>query len=488
MALPFSIRPQSVTGLILTSFGVVALPLVIAVVFGVVYVDRLSDQSERLVVQGVKVTRESRRLDSIIVDMERNARQYSVLDDPQLQQAFERQHRAFQKTLDALQKLRLDTLADWKLDELRAQGQTIANAVTHAPPNQALIHDQLALFVPLRKQASAISAEGNRFIDNEITNLQSTSREARAFLVLCIFALIPAVILLVVVLTTLISRPIGQIRLAIRKLGQGEFDKPVAVSAPTRELDAVATNLNWMRRRLRAAESEKNQFLRRMSHELKTPLASIREGVELMYDGTLGELNTAQTEVVGILQENSLELLFLIENLLNFAAWQQYRSKLEYSCFELNQIADEAISRHSLSIERKQLRLEKAYSFTEITADRDQIRLLFDNLITNAIKFSPKSGRLLLHITSSSTHVVILVSDDGPGIAQSERDHVFNSFYQSKLPKHTHVQGTGIGLSVVREVTQAHGGDARVVDNKYSNGACLRISLPCAPDTITKSG
>lgn len=487
MARSFSARPQSVTGLILASFALVALPLVVAVVFGVVYVDRLGDQSQRLVLQGVEVTRESKRLENIITDMERSARQYSVLSDPQLQQAFARKHRTFQKILDALQKLRLDTLADWKLDELRAQGQTIADAITHTPSSPTLIKKQLTRFAPLRKQARVITAEGNQFIDNEIEDLQSTAREARAFLVLCIFALIPVVILLVLVLTTLISRPIRQIRQAIRKLGRGEFDQPVAISAPTRELDAVATNLNWMRRRLRAAESEKNQFLRRMSHELKTPLASIREGVELMYDGTLGELSGKQTEVVGILQENSLELLFLIENLLNFTAWQQYRSKLEYSRFALDTIADEAIFRHSLSIERKQLQLQKAYNRIEITADRDQIRLLLDNLITNAIKFSPERGRLQLNITSSDTHIIILVCDDGPGIPPSEREYIFDPFYQSNLPQRAHVQGTGIGLSVVREVAQAHGGDADAVDSKYSTGACLRISLPCVPEIIMKS-
>ncbi len=153
----FSLRPRSITGLLLSSFGLVALPLIIAVVYGVVYVDRLTNQSERLILQGVKVTRTSRLLLNVITDMERNARQYAVLADPQLAKSFAENHRKFQRNLNDLQQLSLNTVADWKLDELAAQGQIIAQAIAADPPDQAHLDSQLTEFEPLRERARAIS-------------------------------------------------------------------------------------------------------------------------------------------------------------------------------------------------------------------------------------------------------------------------------------------------------------------------------------------
>lgn len=484
MARFLSARPRSITGLLLASFGLVAVPLVAAVVFAVVYVDRLTGQSERLILQGVEVTRTSRKLLNIITDMERNARQYAVLADPQLVKRFTENHRTFQHTLDDLAHLRLDTVATWKLDDLAEQGQEIADSIAADPPDQARLDAQLTKFEPLREQAKAISAEGNRFIDHEIGNLQQTSLQARRFLVLCVFALIPAIVILVLLFTVLISRPIHQIRAAIRQLGEGDFAQAVEISAPTAELDAIGSQLDWMRRRLADTESEKNQFLRQMSHELKTPLSSIREGVELMRDGALGEFSDKQSEVIEILQENSLELLALIENLLNFAAWQQHRSQLRYSLFELSGLLSEVLKRHSLTMERKHLHVLESYDSAQINADRDQIKLLVDNLLTNAIKFSPDGGHLYLEISTTNTHFTLHIADDGPGIAEEEREHIFNPFYQSALPERSHVQGTGIGLSVAREVARAHGGQVGVVNHKSALGACLQVSLPLDSENV----
>ena len=130
------IRPRSITGLLLTSFGLVALPLIVAIVFGVLYVDRLTDQSERLVLQGVEVTRYSKRLSTLLIGMERSARQYGVLESEELIDRFERQTREFDAMLDALGGLQLDTLPDWNLDALRREARTLSRQLASAQPGE----------------------------------------------------------------------------------------------------------------------------------------------------------------------------------------------------------------------------------------------------------------------------------------------------------------------------------------------------------------
>jgi two-component system sensor histidine kinase GlrK len=463
---------------LLSGFALVALPLMLAVVLAVTYVDRLSDQGERLVQQGVQVTRLSNRLTGIVIAMERNVRQYVVLGEPGLAAALAERHRSFQQAVDALSELDLDTVEEWNLDELRERGRTIAEAVAISPAAaERLLRRQPGLFSRLRQRTEAITDQGNRFVDREVARLQATSDEARRFLLLCVFAVLPVTALLVVFFTVVISRPIRQIRRAVQRLGEGDFSQPVAISAPSTELDALSDQLDWMRRRLAALEDEKNQFLRHMSHELKTPLASIREGVELLRDRSLGDLTPKQSEVADILHRSSLELLSLIENLLNFAAWQQRRSRIAYTRFEFDRLVDEVLARHRLAAENKRLRIRKPGKTINLEADRDQIRLVLDNLIANAVKFSPREGGLYIDAFEQRRDRVIEVADDGPGIPAGEREHIFNPFYQSGQPERAHVKGTGIGLSVVREAVRAHGGEVRVTKGA-GRGACFRITLP----------
>ncbi|MDN5862874.1 MAG: HAMP domain-containing histidine kinase, partial [Salinisphaera sp.] len=310
-----------------------------------------------------------------------------------------------------------------------------------------------------------------------LARIQSTAEQVRWFMLLCVFALVPATVLLAILFTSVISRPIRQIQTAVGRLGEGEFGTMARISAPSAELDALGNQLEWLRRRLVQLESEKNQFLRHMSHELKTPLASIREGVELIRDGTLGPLSEQQAEVATILQTNSLELMALIENLLNYAAWQQQQSRLEASRFELRELAEQVVRRHQLVLDARSIAITLPAHGFQLWADRDRVRLILDNLIANAVKFSPRRGQLGIDGWQHGGYAVIEVTDEGPGVPQAEREHVFLPFYQAHEDPTAHVRGTGIGLSVVRECVRAHQGTIEVVD-RAGKGAVFRLRLP----------
>lgn len=474
-----TLRPRSVPGLLISGFIFVALPLMVAIGFAVVYVDRLSDQSQRLVRQGVEVTRLSRRINNSITSMERAARQYAVLGDPVLAKRFREHHQAFQQAITEIANLQLDTVPNWDLAALRHQAEVVGQTLAVQPLDPETLNTELDRFVRMRDLAQAITDQGDAFIDSELGRIESTAREVRFFLLLCVFALVPATVLLVVLFTTVISRPIRQIHAAIRRMGEGDLTRPVKISAPSAELDALGQQLDWMRRRLEQLESEKNQFLQHMSHELKTPLASIREGVELMRDGTLGALSEAQTEVVAILQRNSLDLMALIENLLNFAAWRQQQAALERWEFNVRELVSELKERHRLVIEARGLSLTMPGPTLRVWADRDRLALMLDNLLSNAVKFSPPRGQISIDGRHTRTTTVIEVCDEGPGIPKDEREHVFAPFYQAGPETGSHVRGTGIGLSVAREAVRAHGGTIAIID-RAGKGACFRIRLPLA--------
>jgi len=131
-----------------------------------------------------------------------------------------------------------------------------------------------------------------------------------------------------------------------------------------------------------------------MSHELKTPLANIREGTELLMDGAVGELQSAQREVAGILRENGMKLQRLIENLLSFSAWQAKSVGLEITEFKLRPLVKSVLENQQLTLVAQRVRLDVHVEDLTPCADRGKVRLILDNLLSNAIKFTPRGGTI----------------------------------------------------------------------------------------------
>jgi len=214
-----------------------------------------------------------------------------------------------------------------------------------------------------------------------------------------------------------------------------------------------------------------------MSHELKTPLANIREGTELLMDGAVGELQSAQREVTAILRENGMKLQRLIENLLSFSAWQAKSVGLEVSEFKLRPLIKSVLENQQLTLVAQRVRLDVQVEDLTPLADRAKVRLILDNLLSNAIKFTPRGGNISIHARREREQLVIDVIDSGPGIPPDERNRIFEAFYQGKTPQGGHVKGTGIGLSVVTEFVNAHGGSIEILE-AATGGAHFRVRLP----------
>ena len=213
-----------------------------------------------------------------------------------------------------------------------------------------------------------------------------------------------------------LARPIRQIDAAISSIGHGQLSEPVKVQGPS-DLQALGRQLEWLRVRLQDIAEERNRFLRHMSHELKTPLANIREGTELLMEGAVGSLNGEQREVAGILRDNSLRLQRLIENLLSYSEWQAKRSDLEVGEIRLLPLVKSAIETYQLPINAHSLRLDLQVPDLTLVADREKLQLILDNLISNAVKFTPDGGTITLRAAydGAGRNLVLDVADTGPG-------------------------------------------------------------------------
>jgi two-component system sensor histidine kinase GlrK len=172
-----------------------------------------------------------------------------------------------------------------------------------------------------------------------------------------------------------------------------------------------------------------------------------------------------------------MKLQHLIENLLSFSAWQAKSTGLEISEFKLRPLIKSVLENQQLTLIAQRVRLNVQIEDLSPQADRGKLRLILDNLLSNAIKFTPRGGTIAIHARSERDQLVIDVVDSGPGIPADERNRIFEAFYQGKLPQGGHVKGTGIGLSVVTEFVNAHGGGIEILE-RPEGGAHFRVRLP----------
>jgi two-component system sensor histidine kinase GlrK len=471
--------PKSLNGYLLLGIGVITMPLLAAILHATFQMRRLTDYSQALVNESVRTTELIQDMYEMRNSLAHEAQVYQVLGTSQDLAKFNDQDIALTATMAELRPMLRDPAARTAIDVFSALQRDIAEAV-RAPalprPNGSAVGVRpIADFGQLDAQALAISHFANAQKDTELASLDDQTISARRELFWESSLLIPLALAATLSFALGIGRPIRQVDRAITELGSGDFGREIAVSGPV-DLQRLGQQLEWLRGRLLDLAQERNRFLRHMSHELKTPLANIREGTELLMDGAVGELRPAQREVSTILQENSIKLQRMIENLLSYSAWQSNSVGLEPAEFRLRPLVKQVLENQQLTLVSQRVRLDVRVEDITLTADRGKLRLILENLLSNAIKYSPRGGTIVVRASAAGSDLVLEVADGGAGIPKAERASVFEAFHTGRAPG-GHVRGTGIGLSVVHEFVQVHGGTIEIVDGEF-RGAHFRILIP----------
>jgi two-component system sensor histidine kinase GlrK len=467
------VRPQSLSGLLSTALLLIVLPLTVAIVYGGVQLRELSRTSDVLVRDSITLTQHTQLLFQNISAMERTASLFGITNDLRYARAFESNYDAFRRTLERL----ADYVPDTEISPVLGAGDVAADRfrarVSGRGPGSTA--DQ---FESLNDAANRLAQRARHGIDAQLKQVEREASSTQQGLLWTIIGLVPAALAVAGIFWFFVLRPLRAIDRAISDLGRGAFSHAIAISGPA-DLAALGRQLEWLRTRLLDIALERNRFLRHMSHELKTPLANIREGTDLLLDGAVGPIDDNQREVASILRENALRLQQLIENLLSYSAWKSRASSVELTSFRLSSLVGTVIDSQRLAMAARNITLDMHVADLHLVADRAKLKLVLENLLSNALKFTPRGGTIHLHAYPDGATTVIDCADTGPGIAPEERDKVFEAFYSGNAPQGGPLKGTGIGLSVVREFVEAHGGTVEIVTGVYP-GAHLRIRLPAA--------
>ena len=464
----------SIRRLILIGFFLVVLPLVIALASTLHQVDLLSRQVQKTLSAASSDTESSRIIVSQVLNLERSAGQYWVLREEALLQRYQDQR---QQLLDSIQSFRenpLNTVIRDRIKQLTFAEKQLYKKLQQAAkkPDETAelkkLADLSALVRDLPLDVSNNISENTRVMSKRIYRVER-------ILFIQALALIPLALLIATIFSVLITRPLRQLGRIINQLGTADFASPVNVKGP-QDIQQLGHRLDWLRQQLAEIDQQKLIFLQHVSHELKTPLTTIREGLALMQDKIVGPLTPDQTEIVDILHKSGLQLQKEVEALLDFnlALSQKKPSHTELILFD--KLIQKNIAKHQLELMSRSVTIRTRLAKVSLKGDKIQLSTVVDNLLSNAIKYSPKNTHIDISLIENNQYAQLDVVDSGPGIDPQDKTRIFEPFYQGSHAQQGTVSGTGLGLAIANRYVLLHNGSISVINS--TNGAHFRVNLP----------
>jgi signal transduction histidine kinase len=296
-----------------------------------------------------------------------------------------------------------------------------------------------------------------------------------------------------------VTRPLGALTVAAEAIANGEYTRRVRatgrdeigrlaesfnqmasqVDASRRELEAGVQDARRAREEAEAANRAKSDFLAVMSHELRTPLNAIGGYAQLLEMGIHGPVTDAQRDALARINRSQAHLLSLINDVLNFAKIDAGQVEFHLTDVPLDDVMSELEAIVAPQVRAKEQRLEMPECDGALTvrADRDKLRQILLNLVSNAVKFTPEGGRIVLDCVPAGEAVKLRVSDTGIGIPEDRMRSIFEPFVQGGRTLNRTHEGVGLGLAISRDLARAMGGDI-TVESDVGRGSVFSVMLP----------
>jgi signal transduction histidine kinase len=284
-------------------------------------------------------------------------------------------------------------------------------------------------------------------------------------------------------LTRWITHPVEELQRGMAEVSEGNFDHEVDIAASRRdEFARLAESFREMAARLKALDKLRAEVISVASHELKTPINVIVGYLQLFEEGLYGELTPKQREVTKTLETQARSLGRLVKQLLDVTRFEAGGGRIEPRSIRLGRFLDDLETAfHVLSVQRGiRFMVTRQDGLPEdVEWDQDRMNEVLGNLLSNAFKFTQRGGEVELAAEPADGGVVMHVRDTGAGIPPEQLPHIFEKFYQADNQRAASHEGSGLGLSIAREIVRAHGGEI-TVDSTLGVGTTFTIVMPRA--------
>ncbi|MDO6562197.1 HAMP domain-containing sensor histidine kinase [Amphritea sp. 1_MG-2023] len=455
--------------LVVLAFFLVVAPLGVLIYQATDSMVTLSRQGREHAKEALDFFSRSQHLRELSGDLVRSARQYDVLKKTQIEDRFRSQLSEY-KTLLQLHSFLIDS------DNIETIF-TLISALETLPLNTAT-GDKVSQLVPLTQ---TLYDDTRKKLDQRLEFLNAKAEEQQNILWLQAGLLITLSTILILFFSIRITQPVKQLMLRIKALGHGRLDMSEPFKGP-KEFLALNQQLEWLETHLQLLEQEKQAFLRHMSHELKTPLTTLREGTDLLAEELAGPLTDNQKEIISLMQENSFSLQSLIEQLLDYNRLQ-HGGEHELKDQFILPIIQQSLTSHQLLLKQKHMHVTLPQQDLSWAIDKDLLQRTLSNLISNAAVYGSENGLLKITLLRQHNDLKIEIGNTGPEIPQTDLAQLFDPFYQGVNRRQGSVKGSGIGLSIARESIKAMGGTLELHSNQ-DGFVSFMITLPNLGQTI----
>ncbi|MFT6284518.1 MAG: two-component system sensor histidine kinase GlrK [Arenicella sp.] len=464
----------SLRQLTLISFVVVLVPLVLLVGYSQIKLGEIGQIATNEAEYSVNTVRRVSKMEGLSVDIERLVRQYHIVKKDALKPLIGKSTQRFieyQMPIceQLLEKINCSSLTE-RIDWINQYSGT---------DDQLLLDAQLAEF---KQNLNDLAAQVDSNLDKRIQDQQiyvSSVQQTQFWLTAC---LLGASFLLIALGSKAILKPVSSLERIITAMSRQEDTLPVIATSGPKELIVLEQKLHRLAGRLIQLENLRHALLRHASHELKTPLASIKEGCSLLTEQVVGPLNADQEEVLSLLNSSTDRLNLLIVQLLDYNLLLQ-QAKPIFSKINTERFFDEFVTENSLAIQQHDNQMDMKIELSTIFADQTLFRRILDNLVSNAIAHGSKGSPITISLYQQDNMQVLDFANRGQKIAMEQRHILFQPFSRGEGVRNDRVTGSGLGLSIVADCARMMFGRAEMVEVDYAD-VCIRVQIPSKEASI----
>lgn len=468
------VQPASLRQFVLLSFFMALIPL------GVLLWQShsaLSDVSRYAIAEAessVTNVRRAENMQKLVNDIERSVLQFSILKTDALSQLAATHLNNYQQNLGSV-------CLNLNQPELCAKQQQQLELLFNSYLHES--NEELSpILQKIRQQQVQLTQVIWALLEQRLQQQQVYAEEAQGHLAWQTVALVVLTLLMVLWASARITAPVKMLDTMIRSIGQASHHFPHDKVDGPRELTELGEQLRWLASRLQQLEALRLILLRHASHELKTPLSSIREGCALLSEQLVGPLNPQQMEVVSLLNGSADRLSVLTEQLLDYNKLLQ-QAKPEFDWHDSETLLQNCFNDHALSLQQREQKIVLDCQLPRLYTDSMLFRRILDNLINNAQAYGAEGSNVWVNLRQHDKFMLLDVANNGTPIPAELRAKLFEPFQRGKAPRFDSIQGSGLGLSIVADCARLLGGLAEIIDVSYAD-VCIQVRLPLVEDVV----
>ena len=344
----------------------------------------------------------------------------------------------------------------------------------------------LQILAPVRANLSG-KPIGVIALDQDYRAVAVSTRDARLRLAVILAVALLALFVTLLPIMNRLMRQLEARNARLRELADERGALLEGERAARAEAESMQRLLAEQNERLRELDQLKDEFVSLVSHELRTPLTSIRGYIELLLED-LEPSETGRRRYLEVVERNSHRLLELVNDLLFLAQVEAGKLAIERRPVDLGLVVDECVEASAPVADSKGIVLAAHVGrVPKLDGDRARLAQMLDNLVSNALKFTPKGGRVDVRLNADGETALLEIEDTGAGIPPEEQGRLFERFFRSSTAIENAIPGTGLGLTITKAIVERHGGHIEI-ESRENAGTVVRVSLPLAAKRRAKAG